>query len=104
VLDPGDGIKGFVVTVPKVFFGHDFIELLIVDPTRRRVGLGRRLLRAAVCSAGTRRVFTSTNHSNSPMRALLECEGWSLSRELGGLDDGDPEMVYFIDRAPSIDG
>jgi hypothetical protein len=38
------------------------------------------------------------------MRALLECEGWSLSRELGGLDDGDPEMVYFIDRAPSIDG
>ena len=99
VLDAGDGIQGFVVTVPRVFFGRDFVELLMVDRTRRRAGIGRRLLQAAVSSASTSRVFTSANRSNSPMRALLGREGWSLSGELLGLDEGDPEIVYFIDRA-----
>jgi GNAT superfamily N-acetyltransferase len=99
VLDAGDGVKGFVVIVPKVFFGRDFVELLMVDRTRRRTGIGRRLLQAAVRSASTSRVFTSTNRSNSPMRALLDRERWSLSGELLGLDEGDPEIVYFIDQA-----
>ncbi|HEY1811698.1 MAG TPA: GNAT family N-acetyltransferase [Kofleriaceae bacterium] len=98
VFDAEEGIAGFVVTVPKVFFGRDFVELLMVDRMRRRAGIGRRLLQAAVRSASTSRVFTSTNRSNSPMRALLDSEGWSLSGELRGLDDGDPELVYFIDR------
>jgi GNAT superfamily N-acetyltransferase len=99
VLDTSEGIEGFVVTVPKVFFGRDFIELLMVDRRRRRAGVGRGLLQAAVRMASTSRVFTSTNRSNSVMRALLDREGWSLSGELHGLDEGDPEIVYFIDRA-----
>jgi ribosomal protein S18 acetylase RimI-like enzyme len=99
VLDGGNGIVGFVVTVPKAFFGRDFVELLIVDRTRRRTGIGSRLLRAAVRSASTSRVFTSTNRSNSPMRALLDRDGWSASGELHGLDESDPELVYFIDRS-----
>ena len=103
VLDAGNGIEGFVVTVPKAFFGRDFVELLIVDRARRRLGVGRRLLQAAVRFASTSRVFTSTNHSNSSMRALLDREGWSVSGELGGLDDGDPEIVYFIDRSALVD-
>lgn len=99
VLDTDDGIAGFVVTVPQVFFGRDFVELLMVGQTRRRAGVGRQLLQAAVRSASTTRVFTSTNRSNSPMRKLLESEGWSFSGELIGLDEGDPEIVYFVDRA-----
>ena len=99
MLDTSEDIKGFVVTVPKVFFDRDFIELLMVDRRRRRAGVGRGLLQAAVRMASTSRVFTSTNRSNSAMRALLDREGWSLSGELHGLDDGDPEIVYFIDRA-----
>jgi GNAT superfamily N-acetyltransferase len=99
VLDDGDGIAGFAVMVPKGFFGRDFIELLIVERTRRRTGIGRRLLQAAVRAASTSRVFTSTNRSNAAMRALLDRDGWSLSGELCGLDEGDPEIVYFIDRS-----
>lgn len=98
VLDAGDGIAGFVVIVPKHFFGRDFVELLIVERSRRRAGIGRQLLQAAVRAASTSRVFTSTNRSNAPMRALLDREGWSLSGELEGLDESDPELVYFIDR------
>ena len=98
VLDRDHSIAGFVVTVPNAFFGRDFVELLMVERTRRRAGVGRRLLQAAVDSASTSREFTSTNCSNWPMRTLLEQDGWTLSGELLGLDANDPEIVYFADR------
>jgi ribosomal protein S18 acetylase RimI-like enzyme len=94
----GEVVAGFVIVLPAHFFGRDFIELLIVDPARRRSGIGRILLREAVASAGTARVFTSTNASNRPMRALLDAEDWSFSGGLGGLDEGDPELVFYQDR------
>jgi GNAT superfamily N-acetyltransferase len=96
-----DGIAGFVVTVPKGFFGRDFVELLMVERRRRRAGIGRALLQAAVRSASTSRVFTSTNRSNTPMRALLDREAWSLSGELDGLDVGDPRArLLYRQLAP----
>jgi len=32
------------------------------------------------------------------MRSLLRAEGWSFSGELGGLDEGDPELVFYYKR------
>ena len=92
------GARGFVVMRPRHFYGRDFIDLLIVVPEHRRQGLGRELMRTAIAAAGTSTVFTSTNESNAPMRALLEAEGWSLSGKLDGLDEGDPELVYYLRR------
>ncbi len=93
---PGDGpVGGFAVVRPAHFFGRDFVELLMVDPARRRAGIGRALLRAALACAGTAQVFTATNTSNEPMRSLLQAEGWAFSGELGGLDEGDPELVFY---------
>ena len=94
----GEVVAGFVIVLPAHFFGRDFVELLIVDPARRRSGIGRILLREALGTARTARVFTSTNASNRPMRALLAAEDWSFSGGLGGLDEGDPELVFYQDR------
>jgi GNAT superfamily N-acetyltransferase len=91
-------VAGFVIVQPARFFGRDFIELLMVDPARRRSGIGAILLREAVATVGTAQVFTSTNTSNRPMRALLAAEDWSFSGELDGLDEGDPELVFYQDR------
>jgi ribosomal protein S18 acetylase RimI-like enzyme len=91
-------VAGFVIVQPAHFFGRDFIELLVVDPDRRRSGIGRILLREAVASAGTAQVFTSTNTSNRPMRALLAAEDWSFSGGLGGLDEDDSELVFYKNR------
>jgi GNAT superfamily N-acetyltransferase len=91
-------VAGFVIVRPAHFFGRDFIELLVVHPEHRRSGIGRTLLREAVAAAGTARVFTSANRSNRAMRALLAADGWSLSGELDGLDEGDPELVFYQDR------
>ena len=94
----GQVVAGFAVVRPAHFFGRDFVELLIVDPDRRRSGIGRILLQEAVAAAGTTQVFTSTNTSNRPMRALLAAQDWSFSGELGGLDEGDPELVFYQNR------
>jgi GNAT superfamily N-acetyltransferase len=91
-------VTGYAVVRPAHFFGRDFIDLLLVDPARRRSGIGRALLRAAYAAAGTGQVFTSTNTSNQPMRSLLEADGWSFSGELDGLDEGDPELVFYKTR------
>jgi hypothetical protein len=53
-------------------------------------------MRTAAATSTTADVFTSTNESNLPMQALLNSEGWVLSGKLVGLDDGDPELVYFL--------
>lgn len=91
-------IVGYAVTAPVHFFARDFVELIVVHDAFRRRGVGRALLRAAVDRAGTARVFSSTNASNEAMQSLFAADGWTLSGQLEGLDEGDPEIVYFIDQ------
>jgi GNAT superfamily N-acetyltransferase len=98
LIAEGDGIIGYAVFVPRHFFARDFLELLFVHEDYRRRGVGRTLLRAVVDRADTPRVFSSTNESNTAMQSLFAAEGWALSGRLDGLDEGDPEVVYFIDR------
>jgi ribosomal protein S18 acetylase RimI-like enzyme len=92
-----DEIAGFLALRPGHFYQRDFIDLLLVAPGWRRQGVGRALMRAALRSASTTRVFVSTNESNTPMRELLHSERWTPSGVLIGLDEDDPEHVFFHD-------
>ena len=98
VYDCDGRVLGFAVMKPRHFFGRDFIDLLFVASDARRQGIGRSLMRASLAGSTTPRVFTSTNTSNSPMQALLHSEGWWPSGELIGLDEDDPELVYYRSR------
>lgn len=93
-------IAGFLALKPGHFYQRDFIDLLYVAPRWRRHGIGRTLMRAALRNASTSRVFVSTNESNTPMRELLRSQGWTPSGVLTGLDEGDPEHVFFHDASP----
>jgi len=89
-------VVGFVVTAPARFFGRPFIDLLVVAAASRRLGVGRALLRAAVAASDDATVWTSTNESNAAMRAFVGSEGWSFSGSLTGLDEGDPELFFYV--------
>ena len=77
------------------FFGHAFIELVYVQAKNRRSGLGSRLVKHILENVTGSKLFTSTNQSNTAMRALLEKLGFEESGILHNLDTGDPEFVYF---------
>jgi ribosomal protein S18 acetylase RimI-like enzyme len=93
----GSDITGFLARRERHFYGRDFVELLFVGPAHRRKGVGGSLMRRTLADAATSRVFTSTNQSNEAMQALLTSGDWVLSGILVGLDEVDPEHVFFHD-------
>ncbi|MEU2543869.1 GNAT family N-acetyltransferase [Streptomyces roseolus] len=97
VAEGEDGLLGYCV-VEYTFFGQGFVAMLMVAPSARRRGVGRRLLDAAASSCTTEKLFTSTNVSNRPMQGLLERAGWLPVGLLHGLDAGDPELFYLCPR------
>lgn len=76
------------------FFDKDFIALVVVDETLRRRGIATALMRKAEEIAHGDRIFTSTNESNAPMRAVLARLGYLPSGVIDNLDPGDPELVF----------
>lgn len=89
-----DSPEGYIVLSRCHFFGRDFVSLLQVTPEARRQGLASALCRAAETGATTLQLFTSTNQSNGPMRALLETRGYQEAGTIDHLDPGDPEIVF----------
>jgi hypothetical protein len=97
IYERGARVLGLVSIRPQSFFGHDFVELLLVGDEVRRCGVGTTLLRAAVDGSPPHRTFTSTNKSNLPMIGLLAKAQWIFSGELEGIDRDDPELIYYRD-------
>ena len=98
VVDGVGGPAGYALRRPAHLLGHDLVELLVVDPRRRRQGLGAGLLRAAAAQAGSAPVWTYAAASNLPVRALLAGDGWRAS---GGIDGsrieslaGEPALLF----------
>ena len=90
-----DGTPRAYLLLNYRFFGHAFIELLYVASDSRRTGLGSHLIEHAQRHALGSKLFTSTNRSNEPMRALLQRLDFQESGVIHNLDPGDPELVFF---------
>jgi GNAT superfamily N-acetyltransferase len=76
------------------FYGHLFIELLLVDDRHRRCGVASALISACAATSPTDRLFTSTNTSNLAAQKLFLHSGFQASGSIDNLDAGDPEIVF----------
>jgi GNAT superfamily N-acetyltransferase len=85
---------GYIIAA-RSFFGIAFIQLLNVHRDHRRKGVAQALIAAVEEWSPTEKIFTSTNESNAPMRALLDRLGYAYSGTVFNLDEGDPERFYF---------
>ncbi|MNO97905.1 putative acyltransferase [compost metagenome] len=77
------------------FFECCFIQLVIVNPDFRRLGIASALIRYIEENCPTSKLFTSTNASNTNMQQVCLSQGFVKSGIIENLDDGDPEWVYF---------
>ncbi|PEL13762.1 N-acetyltransferase [Bacillus sp. AFS017336] len=92
VCEINKSIGGFLI-FHKFFFGHLFIDLIIVSPRMRRLGIARNLMEY-IEKIGGKKVFSSTNQSNSLMQNVFYTLGYIESGTIENLDEGDPEIVF----------
>ncbi len=91
-----DGVAAGYVVLTRSFFRSPFIELLIVAPRARREGIGRALVEHCIAlTPPGEKLWTSTNQSNAPMRALLPQLGFVPAGMVEHLDPGDPELFFL---------
>ncbi len=77
------------------FFRSPFVEMLMVAEGERRSGVGFALLgHIGGLVPAAEKLWTSTNTSNAPMRALLARAGFVPAGQVDQLDEGDPELVF----------
>jgi ribosomal protein S18 acetylase RimI-like enzyme len=87
-------IIGYSV-VDKEFFDSFFIKLGAVAEAERRAGVGTAMIEHLIdLIPPGEKLWTSTNESNAPMRALLPRLGFIESGRIDNLDEGDPELVF----------
>ncbi|MEK5254426.1 GNAT family N-acetyltransferase [Paenibacillus sp. FSL F4-0125] len=77
------------------FFECCFIQLVIVNPNFRRLGIAGALIRYTEEHCPTPKLFTSTNESNTIMQQVCRSLGFIRSGIIENLDDGDPEWIYY---------
>lgn len=89
------------VALTRNFFHQPFVELLIVAADDRRSGVGLALIEHCIAAtAEGEKLWSTTNRSNAPMRALLGKTGFVESGVIENLDEGDPELIFLRKPAP----
>ena len=94
VVIEGQQIVAFCCLDHNYFFERPFISLLMVDPKFQRCGFGTSLLQSIETEPHPE-IWTSTNLSNAPMRALLRSNAYRQCGQIEGLDNGDPEVFFM---------
>ena len=92
VCEMNKNIVGFMI-YHNFFFGHLFIDLIIVSPNTRRLGIAKKLMKY-VEILPEKKIFSSTNKSNIQMQKVFQSLGYIESGFIDHLDEGDPEIIF----------
>ncbi|PGS46820.1 GNAT family N-acetyltransferase [Bacillus sp. AFS041924] len=92
VCKVNEKVKGFLI-YHNYFYSYLFIDLIIVSPDMRRLGIAKNLM-IYIENLAEKKLFSSTNKSNIPMQKLFQALGYIESGLINHLDEGDPEVVF----------
>jgi ribosomal protein S18 acetylase RimI-like enzyme len=91
----GDGMIAGYAVFNYSFFNCGFLSLIMIDERCRHRGIATLLIAHLEEICERPKLFTSTNESNAPTRALLAKLGYAHVGTVDGLDEGDPEVFYL---------
>lgn len=77
------------------FFGHPFIEMVMVGKDFRHQGFATEIIRYLLSTNPSSKIFSSTNTSNRPMQMLFAKLGFKPTGYVDNLDEGDPEIIFY---------
>jgi ribosomal protein S18 acetylase RimI-like enzyme len=90
-------LAGFLIYHTS-FFECCFISLIMIKASFQRRGIASALLSHMADISPTEKLFSSTNQSNDAMHKVFEANGFAKSGFIDNLDEGDPEIIYFIEK------
>jgi len=94
VAERDSEIVGYCV-LTREFFDSFFLKLVAVAEHDRGTGVGTAMIEHVIDLVPPgEKLWTSTNESNAPMRALLPRLEFVESGRIDNLDEGDPELVF----------
>ncbi|MFT6163652.1 MAG: ribosomal protein S18 acetylase RimI-like enzyme [Zhongshania aliphaticivorans] len=96
VYDKGGDIVGFIVESRKGLLGRPYIEYLAVDNHYRRQGLAVKLLQAIESKHTGKRLFISSEATNTAMLNLLKNEGYTMSGRIANANLSGADELYFF--------
>tara|TARA_R100000687_G_scaffold78906_1_gene72723 strand:+ start:3496 stop:3897 length:402 start_codon:yes stop_codon:yes gene_type:complete len=89
-------VAGFVVESKKGLLGRPYIEYLAISQEFRRKGLALKLIEAIELKHCGKRLFISTEASNSAMLSLLERCGYIHSGTISKANLSGADELYFF--------
>ncbi len=96
VIDSAGSVAGFVVESRNGLLGRPYIEYLAVGKEYRRRGLALALLKAIEAKHSGKRLFISTESSNSAMLRLLERSAYIQSGSISNANVSGADELYFF--------
>lgn len=85
---------GFLIWT-KDFYSHYFVDLVVVHPKMRRLGVASALIEAMESFCPGNKLFSSTNRSNKAMQRVFESRGFVKSGFVTHLERNDPEFIFY---------
>ena len=96
VIDQAGTVAGFVVESKKGLLGRPYIEYLAVGKKYRRKGLALELIKAIESKHHGKRLFISTESTNSAMLSLLKQNGYIQSGTISNANLSGADELYFF--------
>lgn len=87
-----DAPAGFAVV--GEFFSNPFLDLIVTGEAFRRRGVASAMMATIELMHAGRKIFVSTNQSNTTMQTLLRARGYVAAGQVDHLDPGDPELFF----------
>ncbi|MBB5186952.1 ribosomal protein S18 acetylase RimI-like enzyme [Zhongshania antarctica] len=96
VFDKDGDVVGFVVESRKGLLGRPYIEYLAVENRYRRQGLAAKLIQAIESKHAGKRLFISSEATNTAMLNLLKNEGYIMAGRIANANLSGADELYFF--------